>query len=131
MPRSEAELKALSSQEDARRLSKEQVLTARIVEKPVFLQSLDGEVVLRSLSHAKRQEFRERAKFGTPEYDDDLFTDLAIVYSFVDPELTEGDIQKFREQDTQVYDEIVLEVTKLNMLGRGEELGKDSSKTQN
>jgi len=125
-----ARLKALENEETQRKLSKEELLRPRIVEKEEFIDGLGGTVTLRSLSHARRQEIRTKSGFQTSEWNEDLFTSLGIVYSVVDPKLTEEDIEKLREQDSSVYDELVLKITMLNMLGRADDLKKESSETQ-
>ena len=127
----ESHLKSLEAQESQRRLSKEEMLRARIVEKEEFIEGLGGTVLLRSLSHEARQEIRTKSGFQTPNWDEDLFTSLGIVYSVIDPKLTEEDIAELRKQDSQIYDDLVLKITMLNMLGRTEELKKESSETPN
>jgi hypothetical protein len=125
MSGSGAKVQELKRREEQSRLSKEELLRPRIVERDEYIESLGGNIRIRSLSHAARQEIRARAKFNTNEWDEDLFTNLTIVYSLVDPALTDDDITKLREQDASVYDEIVLKLTMLNMLGRTEDLKKD------
>lgn len=124
MTGAEAKLRDLSAREEQRRLSKADLLRPRIVQKTEFIESLGGEVVLQSLSHAARQELRERAKVGTPEFDEDLFSMLVIVHSLVEPKLEEEDIKTLREQDATILDDISMRITMLNMMGRGEELGE-------
>ena len=118
-------LKDLSAREEQRRLSKEELLTPHIVEKTEFIQGLGGEVVIRSMSHRVRQELRQACGWNTPEWDDDKFTSLCIVKALVDPALTEQDVDQLRDQDMTIYDEIVLKISLLNMLGRADDLKKD------
>jgi hypothetical protein len=126
-----AKLKDLSAREEQRRLSKEELLRPRIIRRTEFIESLGGEIVLQSLSHRQRQELHERAHVGKPDFDDDLLNSLTVVASIVDPKLEESDIEALREQDVTVYDEIVLKITMLNMLGRTDDLKKDSKGTLN
>lgn len=127
----EGKLQALKSAEENRRVSKEELLRPRIVTKPEFIDGLGGEVVIRSLSHAQRQEINQRANVGKPDYDDDLLTCLTIVESLVEPKLEEKDIDALREQDVTIFDDLVLKITMLNMLGRTEDLKKDSREIPN
>lgn len=127
----EGTLKALETQESQRRLSKEELLRPRIVERTEYIDGLGGEIVVRSLSHAQRQEVHKRAGVGTPEFDDDLLTCLTIVESLVEPKIEESDLEALRQQDVTIFDEIVLKLTMLNMMGRTEELKKDSEETPN
>ena len=121
----ESKLRDLSAREEQRRLSRDDLLRPRIIEKTQFIESLGGEVVVRSLSHELRQRLREQSGAGGAEFDEDKFTMLIIVNSVVDPKLTESDIEELRKQDASVIDELSLHLTMLNMMGRTEELGKD------
>ena len=125
-----SQLKAVEAQEAQRRLSKEELLNPRIREDRVLIPDLGGEIVMRSLSYATRAELRSRCGFGSEEnWDDELFTLLCIVHSVVDPQLTEDDIPAIKEWDQGVFDDMVLKVTLLNMLGRTDPLKKDSPTT--
>lgn len=125
-----AELKAVAAQEEQRRLSKQQLLQAHIVEKEVEIDGI-GTIQVRSLSHKLRQELREKAGFGTEEFSDEKLTDLIIVHSIIDPDLSESDIPALHGWSTDVYDAVVTELTLLNMLGQRKDLKKGSSQTQN
>lgn len=126
-----SQLKAVEAQEAQRRLSKEELLNPRIREERVFISDLGGEIVLRSLSYAKRAELRSRCGFGSEEtWDDEQFTLLCIVHSVIDPDLTEDDIPAIKEWDQGVFDDMVLKVTLLNMLGHTESLKKESPTTE-
>jgi hypothetical protein len=117
-------LKALEQKEAQRRLSKEEILHARIFEKTVDVKSLGGEVVLRSLSHRKRQEMRSLClKDG--EWDEEKFNDLVMAASFVEPEMTLEDIDTLKDSSSTVWDELTMHITMLNMLGQTEDLKKD------
>ncbi len=124
-----AHLRDLSQREEQRRLSKEELLRPRIVNRTEFIEGLGGEIVIRSLSQRQRQDLRSRSKFGTAEFNEDLLTDLSIIESIVDPKLTEADLEAIRDQDAAVYDEIVMRISLLNMMGRTDELKKDSNET--
>ncbi len=126
-----AKLKDLNAREEQRRLSKEELLRPRIVRRTEFIEGLGGEIIITSLSHRQRQELHERAHVGKPDFDDDMLTTLTIIESLVDPKLEESDIEALRDQDVTVYDEIVLKISMLNMMGRTEELKKDSRETTN
>jgi len=121
----EAREKFLEQQSLQRRLSKEEFLQPRIHQEELDLPALGGQVIIRSLSHAERMEIRQRAKFGTPDYDDDLFTNLCIVKSLVDPELTEADADQLRQLNAVVYDQLVMAISTFNLLGGAGELKKD------
>lgn len=127
---SKAAVSQLKVQEEQRRLSKEELLKPRIAKEEVFLESLQGTVMLKSLSHAERQKIRTEAGLGTPEWDEEKFTMLSLVYSVVDPDLTMEDLEALKEQSSAVIDELVTQVTFLNMLGQAGELKKGSSETQ-
>jgi hypothetical protein len=132
MAGSEAREKAVQAQAEQRRLSKEQLLRPQIREEDIHLISLGGTVRIRSLTHRTRQDLRQQAKFNTPEYDDDLFTQLVIVHSIIDPQLTMEEVEQFKEQNFVVWDEIITQLSMFNLLdAAGGELKKGSSETQN
>lgn len=117
----------LKGREQQRRLSKEDLLQPRILKQEVFLESLQGSVVLKSLSHAERQRVRTEAGLGTDAWDEDQFTLLTIVASVEDPKLSLEDVEALKAQDAAVIDELVTQITFLNMLGQAGELKKESS----
>ena len=124
-------LRALEAQGEQRRLSKDEFLQPKIHEDDLYIAGMDGTIRVRSLTHRVRQEIRQRAKFGTPEYDDDLFTVLCIVHSLVDPQLTEEDVEALRDQNFTVWDEICTQLSVFNLLGATANLKKGSSETPN
>jgi len=95
----------------------------------VEISGLGGTVIIKSMSHAVRQELRGLTGWGTDDFDQDRFVCLAIVRSLVDPQLSDTDIEQLRQQDQSIYDELEMQITLLNMIGRTEELKKDSSST--
>lgn len=121
----------LQAREAQRRLSKEQLLTPRRVEVDVYLESLDGTVRIRSLSHAQRQEIHEAGGVGTEKMDTDKINMLTIVASVVEPELTEADVEALRSQDVHIIDELTSTIGLLNLTGQAGELKKGSRKTRN
>jgi hypothetical protein len=132
MAGSEAQEKAVQAQAEQRRLSKEQLLRPQIREEDVLLISLGGTVRIRSLSHRVRQDLRQQAKFGSPDYDDDLFTELVIIHSIVDPQFTLEEVEQFKDQNFVVWDEIITQLSMFNLLdAAGGELKKGSSEIQN
>lgn len=132
MAGAEARQKALEAQAEQRRLSKEQLLQPQIREDDIPLLSLGGSIRVRSMTHRTRQELRQKAKFNTPEYDDDLFTELVIVHSIIDPEFTLEDCEQLKDQNFVVWDEIITQLTMFNLLdAAGGELKKGSSETTN
>ena len=132
MAGSEAQGKAVQAQAEQRRLSKEQLLRPQIREEDMPLLSLGGSIRVRSLTHRVRQDLRQQAKFNTPEYDDDLFTQLVIVHSIIDPQLTIEEVEQFKDQNFVVWDEIITQLSMFNLLDvAGGELKKGSSETQN
>jgi hypothetical protein len=132
MAGSEAQEKAVQAQAEQRRLSKDQLLRPQIREEDVLLISLGGTVRIRSLSHRVRQELRQQAKFGTPDYDDDLFTELVIISSIIDPQFTLEEVEQFKDQNFVVWDEIITQLSMFNLLdAAGGELKKGSSEIQN
>jgi hypothetical protein len=87
---------------------------------------------VRSLSHRVRQDIRQQAKFNTPDYDDDLFTELVIVNSIIDPQFTLEEVEQFKDQNFVVWDEIITQLSMFNLLdAAGGELKKGSSENQN
>jgi hypothetical protein len=132
MAGSEAQEKAVQAQAEQRRLSKELLLRPQIREDDIHLISLGGTVRIRSLSHRVRQDLRQQAKFNTPEYDDDLFTQLVIVHSIIDPQLTIEEVEQFKDQNFVVWDEIITQLSMFNLLdAAGGELKKGSSASPN
>lgn len=127
----EARLQSLEAQETQRRLSREQFLTPNIREEDVEIATLGGTVHMRGMTHGRRKALREEAKYGTPQYDDDLFTRLVIVETITDPQLNMPDVERILEQDSVVFDEIVLKLNIFALAGASESLKKGSSPTQN
>lgn len=123
--------KELEAREQQRRLSKAELLRPHLAEKDVYISELDGTVRIRSLSHKQRKELQEKAGFNTPEYDDDKMTMFGIIESVIDPQLTETDVEAFREQGSGIIDQLSMEISLLNMIGGSKELGEESSPTQN
>lgn len=127
---SNSKVSELKAKQDQQRLSKEQLLTAYIRHREIEIPELGGTVYLRSINHRARQEMRQKSQWGTEEFDEDLFTMLCLIHSMEDPKLDESDIGQLKEQDMAIYDELVAEVTLLNMMGQGKELKKESGPTQ-
>lgn len=126
-----AHLQALEAKEQQRKLSKEELLRPRLIKETVFVEGLQGEITIKSVSHAKRQELHKLAGVGTDDFDGDRLTMLTIAASIVEPELSESDVAALREQDAAVIDEISMHISALNLMGRSGELKKESSETQN
>jgi len=127
----EARVQALRAQDEQRRLSREQFLQPRIREEEVTVAGLGGTVVLRGITHGLRNDLRKQAKFSTPEYDDDLFTRLVMVHTIVDPELTIEDIEALMEQDSVVFDELVMHINIFALSATADALKKGSKQTPN
>lgn len=127
---SKPHLQSLEASEQQRRLSRDDLLRSRIIEKQEYIHSLEGEITIRSMSVRTRREIRTKAGWGTPEFDEEVFNTWAIIYSVVDPKLTEEDVEAISEQEVAVFEEILLKLSLLNMLGRGEDLKKDSEPTE-
>lgn len=108
-----------------RLISKEHLLTPHIVEKEVEIESLGGTVKVRSLTHAQRQEIQQKSGFGDKDFDQNHMTLLSIVYALVEPQLTFEDVEQLKQQDYTVIDELSLQISMLNMVGRSEELKKE------
>lgn len=122
----------LRAQEEQRRLSKEELLSVHRHQDVVPIPELGGAVVIQSLTYRERREIREKAKVGTPEYDEDLMETLSIIKSCIDPPLDEKDLERLKDQDSTIIDTLSLAVGFLNMPGRGESsLGKDSRPMEN
>lgn len=130
MPGTEGKLRALEAANEARRLSREELIRPRSLIETVTIEGLGGSVVLKSLSERVRREIAQKAGEGTPHYDDRLFTRLVIVASLMDPKLEPDDVEALQDQDGAVIDELALHVTSLNMMGKAPELKKDSGPTQ-
>jgi hypothetical protein len=128
----EGKVKQLESQSEQRRLSREELLHPEMFTKDVELGSLGGRtVVIRSISHKERVRIRTECKYGSPEFDEDKFTMKSIVESLVDPKLTESDLEQLAEQDASVIDELIVQIGLINMLGRTDDLKKESDPTPN
>lgn len=125
MTEKKSHLQALEDANMQRKLSKEELLRPRLVTVEEYIDSLDGKVTLRSMSHGMREELRQKSGWGTPQFDEGKFTMLGIVYSVVDPELTEADVETLMKQDVRIIDELVGKISVLNMLGKVEELKKE------
>lgn len=120
----------LRAQDEQRRLSREELLSVHRVEEEFFVKGLGGTVMLQSLTHRERQEIRQKAQVGTPEYDESLLEMLSIVNAVKDPVLTLDDVEKLRDQDSTIIDELTLEISMMNMMGREQHLGKVSRTAQ-
>lgn len=118
----------LRQQEEQKRLSRAEMLTARIVEEPYYIEALGGTVLLRSLTHRQRAEIRAKSGANTPEFDENMLEVLSIIYSVADPELTEADVEALRDQDSNIIDELNLQISLMNMAGYS---GKASRATEN
>lgn len=123
-----AQLKVAEAQ---RRATREDILSPQIVEEDIYITSLDAWVIIRTMSHRKRKALQEKHKFGTPEYDDEAFTFEGIVQSLVEPKLTLEDVEALKDQNAAVVDEIINNITQLNMFGRALDLKKELEKMQN
>jgi hypothetical protein len=121
----------LSQREEQRRLSKEELLQPRIREQDVEITGLGGTVRLRSFSHRTRLEVREKAGYGTPQYDENRYTNLCIVHALLEPKLIEEDIDALQDQDQSIYDELVLHISVLNFMGQAGDLKKGSNEILN
>jgi hypothetical protein len=126
---SETELKMLQAQNEQRRISKEELLTPKIVEREVRIESLDGTVKVRSLTFQQRQDLKQQAGVGTDRFDETNYVMLTIVESVVDPQLTLEDVEALRQQSGEIVDEISTQIMLINLIGRSGELKKGSSPT--
>lgn len=125
----EGKLNDLEAREEQKRLSKAELLRPRLVEEDVYINSLKGTIRISSISHATRQEIKALCGFGTAKWDEEKFELMGIVSSIIDPKLTVDDLEELAKQDSTVIDEIALAIATLNMLGRTEDLKKDSETT--
>lgn len=128
---SNAKLKALQAADEQRRLSKEQLLTPAIRTQEELIPSLGGTVILQSLSYKRREEIRGECGWQTPNWDEAKFNLYAIAASLVDPELTFKETESLAEQNSTAIDELILKINLLNLLGKAEEVKKESSPTPN
>lgn len=135
MTGSAARVAQLNQAEEQRRVSREDLITVHFREEEVEIAAFDGALItLRSMTTRRRRELRDRAGFGSDEWDDDLFTALCVVECIVDPALTEADVQAIMDQDVGLWDELTLHVSLINMPSQRKtvkDLGKDSSPTEN
>lgn len=131
MSGNQGKLRALEAQEEARRLSKEELLKPRKVQKEVEIAGLEGTVKIQTISYQKRRELRQECKWNTPQYDDEEFTLGVVAESVIEPKLTREDLKELAEQDALLIDMLSMEINTLNLLGKAEELKKDSSPTTN
>lgn len=125
----QGKLKDVSDKDAQRRLSKQEILTARVRTEPYFIPALGGEVVLRSLTRAQVEDIQTRSNWGKDEFDENLYQALSVVYAMADPEMSLADVDSIRGLENAVFQELVLEITMMNMVGRGEETKKDSEPT--
>lgn len=112
-----------------KRISKEHLLTPKIIEREVEIDALGGTVMLRSLTHAQRREIQDKCGFRTDKFDENQMTLLSIQYALVDPVLTEEDLEALNNQDYSVIDQLSLEISMMNFMGRAEEVKKESEET--
>jgi len=124
----QAKVQELRQQEEQRRLSREDMLSARILEESYFIEALGGTVLIKSLSLRERTTIRKAAKANTPEFDEELLEVLSIIYSVKDPALTEEDVDAIRDMDSNIIDELNLHISIMNMAGYS---GKDSREMEN
>lgn len=127
----EDNIRQLEMRNAQKRLSKEQLLTPRLIEQDIEIESLGGTVRMRSLSAATRREIQGLAGFGTKDFDEDKLSLLAIQRSLVDPALTEEEVMGIIDQNYAVLDELNMHVQLMNFMGKAEVLKKESKKTQN
>jgi hypothetical protein len=126
----EDNIRRLESRNAQKRLSKEQLLTPKIIEQDVEVESLGGTVKLRSLSAATRREIQQMAKFGSKDFDEDKLSLLAIQRSLVDPALTEEEVMQLVDQNYAVLDELNMHIQLINFMGKTEQAKKGSKKTR-
>lgn len=128
----EGKQQQLEAQAEQRRISKEELLRPELFEKEVEISSMGGKTVLiKAMSHRDRVRIRESCGFGTDDFDESKFTLLSIIESIVDPKISEDDLEALAAQDASVIDELVVQISVLNMLGRTDDLKKDSDATPN
>ena len=126
-----SEVAEVAKAEAQRRASRKDLLTPHVITKVVTLETINLTVEIQSLSQRGRQEIRDACGFGGESWDEDKAMLMQIVACVKDPELTMDDLDALHEQSADVVDELNLEISMLNMLGRSVELKKDSSETQN
>lgn len=130
MAGNEAKIAQLKQAEEQRRASKEDLLKPRIVREEVFLESLGLTVQIKSMSHLERQQLREQSGWGKEEGIDEGRAELLqILMCLEEPKLEMEDLEALATQDASVIDELSIRISMLNMLGRAEDLKKDSSLT--
>lgn len=128
-----ANVSQLAAREAQQRLAREDLLSIHTREEEVTITSLGGTVKLKSLTARQRRELRDKAGWGTDNWDEELFTAYCVVACIVEPDITEADVEQLMEQDAAVWDEITLHVNLINLpSGRMtiKDLGKDSSPTE-
>jgi hypothetical protein len=125
-----SEVAEVAQAEAQRRASREDLLTPQVVRKEVTIESLGLTVEIRSLSQRQRQEIRDACGFNSENWDESKAMLMQIVACVEDPKLTMEDLDALVEQSADIVDELNLEISMLNMMGRAGELKKDSSETQ-
>lgn len=129
-----AKVAQLQARDQAKRLSREDLLTIRKREEEVELASFGGDtVIIRTLTARERREFREMAGYGSEEWDEDYFTALCVAASMVEPKLELEDAKVLMEQESALWDELTLNVNLINIPGAKlgvKDLGKDSKTTE-
>jgi hypothetical protein len=127
----EDNIRRLEARNAQKRLSKEQLLTPKIIEQDIEIESLGGTVKLKSLSAATRREIQGMSGFGTKDFDEDKLSLLAIQRSLVDPALTEEEVMTLVNQNYAVLDEFNMHIQLINFMGKTDQVKKGSKKTRN
>jgi len=118
------DLLALEAREQQRRLSRQDLLQPKIIEKEVEIAELGGTVLLKSLSYEVRSSIRKATGWGSGNMDAELFELMLIAESVIDPPLTVDDLQELKKQDLTIIDVLSVECSILNSPGRATELKK-------
>jgi hypothetical protein len=122
-------LKDVSAKAEAKKLSREDFFRSRVRTVATEVNSLGGEVVLRSLTRAQVEEIQVKSHWGSPQFDQFLYECWTILLSVVDPALKEEDLDQIKDLDNSVFQDLTMEVQLLNMVGQVEEAKKASEET--
>lgn len=111
-----------------RMATRDMLLTLHRQRKTEFIESLGADVSFVSMGAKDRDRIEKGTGYGTDQFDRTKYTVLSLVQCIEEPQLTEADLEQFANQDIRIIDELVLQVTLLNMVGGDPEEAKKALK---
>jgi hypothetical protein len=104
--------------------TRDMLLTLHRTRKVEFIETLGAHVAFVSMGASTRDRIEKECGVGTEEFDRTKYTTMALVECIEDPKLTEADLQALADQDLRIIDELVMQVTLLNVIGGDPEEAK-------